>query len=118
MAEKTPWVAPPPPAKPKAASNDPADRPIGVGDVVALKSGGHAMTVEKFSTITQDNDVSQDELGLVEKPKALVHCIWHSADGHFLDRVFWPHTLSRIIDPPQAEDKDPQPRDAGTGVKK
>lgn len=62
---------------------------LGVGDVVTLKSGGPAMTIEGFEV---------PPAGATSAPKAfpadkLVRVVWFDASGIAQERTFWPHLL-------------------------
>ena len=86
------WLAPPPP--PREGDDD---LPLAIGDVVALKSGGHAMTIDKF---VPPPDLGGTPSTSLAQPKSLLHCIWHSADGLFQDRVLGIHAVTRLaVDP-------------------
>jgi uncharacterized protein YodC (DUF2158 family) len=79
-----------------APSYDPADRPLEVGDVVILRSGGHAMTIESFVAAPAPPAAGPVYAGFSRGLNdRMARCIWHSADGIFQDRVCWPHTLAR-----------------------
>jgi hypothetical protein len=95
MTDSAYWNASPPARAKKA--NDPADAPLAVGDVVVLNSGGPAMTIERFTAPPPPSQAKFNELGFTYAATDMqAHAIWHSSDGHFLDRVFWPHTLMRV----------------------
>lgn len=90
------WNAPTPAHRLTAPSYDPADRPLEVGDVVILRSGGHAMTIESFVAAPAPPAAGPVYAGFSRGLNdRMARCIWHSADGIFQDRVCWPHTLAR-----------------------
>jgi uncharacterized protein YodC (DUF2158 family) len=107
------WNAPPP-AKARK-EYDPGDMRLAVGDVVTLNSGGPAMTIEKFvpAPPIAPGGPPMATSGFAYGPNdTQAHCIWQSADGHFLDRVFWPHTISKVGgDKAPADWKEPEALD-------
>lgn len=108
--ENKAWNAAPPPRAAKAQSDDPADRPLAVGDVVVLKSGGHAMTIESFAPpAPAPGGLTPAKRGFDVPPDMMMaHCVWQSRDGHFLDRALWPHTIVRTGDDRLADRKPEQ----------
>ena len=110
------WNAPST-ARPVAkVSNDPVDRPLAVGDVVTLRSGGHAMTVERFAPAPPSPPGTlPGARGFHTDANALNPvCVWHSGEGLFQERVCWPHTLARVGDDRPEEESFPS-RSAGGG---
>lgn len=65
-----------------------ANSPIGVGDVVALKSGGPSMTVESFDPAPVP--VAGQPQFITDR---MIRCIWMTVAGGMDSRAFYSHTL-------------------------